>query len=593
MFNTSTESVPIVQIAKSWIRQCSAHAACQLYPGSSFVPTRLIYIGSSNKSVVKLIETLESPRSNQPQYMALSHCWSDEAGAVLTTANHKSMRDRIPVESLSRSFGDAISFTRALGVRYLWIESLCVLQDSPEDWARESVLMMNVFSNAMCTIATSSISHSEDECIPDRFDELSSCTLISSKRKRLQMTSGRPRPFLKDLFGTRGGLMPFTDRAWVFQERLLSHRVIHFYSNAMLFECNTIQASDTNVDGCRYENVPYILLKEETQNSSLLSGQKRSGSIKGKWKRVNVTDAEELDHKVLGNLSRDEVKDHTATRGIRSILDAILLFNAESDLSLKQKLDFNKQWYKLVSLYSGMRLKRQSDKLIAIAGIARLVEKSTSASYKAGLWDNVLPEFGLLWRAMSLARGQSSYCAPSWSWASAGCDVSLLPFIHPGEVDAIFHAHIQRLVSTFKGEAVQSAASHVDGGFMEITGLVTKVYASQIPNMLCFHRGEASEDIDYFPDRYDYIADSLIAPPEPAHGISDLSQVQLTALLVLSSPGQDGILWNADGLILRPKPNLQSPGAFERIGAFRFQGLKSYLQRATTEGWTQQAIRLY
>ena len=87
--------------------------------------------------------------------MTLSHCWGERDGPrppKLTDANLGSMRNHIPAETLPRTFRDAIQLTRSLGVSYLWIDSLCIIQDSLEDCRRESRLMDKVYRYSACNI---------------------------------------------------------------------------------------------------------------------------------------------------------------------------------------------------------------------------------------------------------------------------------------------------------------------------------------------------------------------------------------------------------------------------------------------------------
>src|SRR5436190_9880944 len=90
------------------------------------------------------------------QYIALSHCWGSSPLLSTTTANLMKHLVCIPMDELPRNFQDAVTVTRKLGFRYLWIDSLCIIQDSESDWLQESAHMGAVYANASCTIAASS-----------------------------------------------------------------------------------------------------------------------------------------------------------------------------------------------------------------------------------------------------------------------------------------------------------------------------------------------------------------------------------------------------------------------------------------------------
>jgi hypothetical protein len=253
------------------------HKNCpRLNPNSLFLPTRLVYVGTQQKPTLRLDDRTCYVREPWPwsltEYIALSHCWGGDVAGKLTTKNYASLRESISEspESLPQNFIDAIKITRVMGVRYLWIDSLCVLQDSASDWADESPTMGQVFSGAYCVIAAIASEKSGGGCFRDRprsFDPFS----LHSKRSLIATTASenssggrfrdRPRFFdisllhseerslchistprlsTRTFFGTRVDTAPLTKRAWAFQERLLSRRVVHFCSNVILFECNTV-----------------------------------------------------------------------------------------------------------------------------------------------------------------------------------------------------------------------------------------------------------------------------------------------------------------------------------------------------------------
>jgi hypothetical protein len=86
---------------------------------------------------------------------------------------------------------------------------------------------------------------------------------------------------------------------------------------------------------------------------------------------------------------------------------------------LREQIEFNRRWYELISAYTEGFLTVPTDKLIAIAGVAELVQTRSKSPYIAGLWSSVRPELGLLWRVKGTSgEMQMQHCAPSWSWAS-------------------------------------------------------------------------------------------------------------------------------------------------------------------------------
>jgi hypothetical protein len=144
----------------SCLIQClSRHVQCREDSDKDWLPTRLIDIGPTfSQSNARLIVSARmSPRERRGpvNYVALSHIWGKSQFTKLTTSNFQGLQESISPSDLSQTFQDAIIVARRLGVRYLWIDSLCIVQDSPEDWQTESSMMNVVYKNSLCTIAAS------------------------------------------------------------------------------------------------------------------------------------------------------------------------------------------------------------------------------------------------------------------------------------------------------------------------------------------------------------------------------------------------------------------------------------------------------
>jgi hypothetical protein len=138
----------------NWIAECkSAHPQCR-HGLPNWFPSRLLDTGvSSEPPFVRLIETAEANGSFQ--YAALSHMWGDMSHYPPLRAvksNYDDLKSNISMSKLSKNFTEAVVLTRALGLRYLWIDSLCIIQDDAEDWRREAASMFQVYSSAEVTI---------------------------------------------------------------------------------------------------------------------------------------------------------------------------------------------------------------------------------------------------------------------------------------------------------------------------------------------------------------------------------------------------------------------------------------------------------
>ena len=103
-----------------------------------------------------------------PQYMALSHCWGTLPTLRLTDETYDELCQGCDIGSLPKTFREAIEITTRLGHRYLWIDSPCIFQDSPEDWVRQSATMADVYRNSACTITALRAENSHDSCFSKR-----------------------------------------------------------------------------------------------------------------------------------------------------------------------------------------------------------------------------------------------------------------------------------------------------------------------------------------------------------------------------------------------------------------------------------------
>jgi hypothetical protein len=130
---SSTGSPECINLARRWLSHCQAnHTLCRdLNSAQNPLPNRVIDVGKTGDTSVRL--HVPSAPQYEP-YLTLSHCWGNADIVKLNTRNEAVLQAGIPLQRLPKTFRDAISFTRALRLRYLWIDSLCILQDSPHDW---------------------------------------------------------------------------------------------------------------------------------------------------------------------------------------------------------------------------------------------------------------------------------------------------------------------------------------------------------------------------------------------------------------------------------------------------------------------------
>ena len=230
---------------REWLRVCDEqhrNRDCHLEARTE-LPTRVVDIGvgygtggGENPDLLRLYVPEPGRRGN---YTVLSHCWgrlSDELKRTYCTtrANVGTRCARgFNAGSLPRTFRDAIRVTRELGVRYIWIDSLCSVQDDEGDWARESRRMETAFRNAYCTIAAASAKDSTKGFLGRATATREPYVMVRTSSHGPVYICGFVDDFERDV--ERDSVL--NKRAWVLQERALSRRTIHFTAGQTYWEC--------------------------------------------------------------------------------------------------------------------------------------------------------------------------------------------------------------------------------------------------------------------------------------------------------------------------------------------------------------------
>jgi hypothetical protein len=344
------------------------------------LPTRLINVGAGESDV-----RLETSPEGMERYIALSHAWGSLHLPITTATNLRRHCENIPWTSFSRTFQDAISISQGLGVRYIWIDSLCIIQDSPADWEAEAESMNLYYANAYLTLAAMSAAESSEGLLRPRYnlneDNNPEC-LCEHEIKQRDGPSQHPlyarraikysHKFLLSL-EYKGGhkeLAPLLYRAWVLQERILSSRTLHFSFDEMVWECKTG-------------------LDCECGFAASLSGRALSASPLG----LNIF--KELFNN--GPTSSLQTPDQ-----VRKVTYEKELFSA---------------WYHLVEYYMALSITFPADRLPALRGMKRALEDKLGWTYLEGIWAEDVAS-GLLWGRNWLRSFRRNESAPSWSWAS-------------------------------------------------------------------------------------------------------------------------------------------------------------------------------
>jgi hypothetical protein len=239
---------------RQWFQSCQDnHTECRVTvngppDGDQIMPTRVIDIGSADGSKQPyLLET----NGAFGQYAALSYCWGTSPAFTTRQENYGSRCRGFSHQEMPKTLQDALIVTRELGLRYLWIDALCIIQGDAKDWAIESSKMATVYWNAVITISAASSKDTTFGCLVKRWlPEVEPVCLSSScsgSRATGTMLISLKRGSTEDTLNRS----PLNKRGWTLQERILSRRILQFAEDQMHWEC---QKHNVAEDGTVMEN---------------------------------------------------------------------------------------------------------------------------------------------------------------------------------------------------------------------------------------------------------------------------------------------------------------------------------------------------
>ncbi|KAH8811166.1 heterokaryon incompatibility protein-domain-containing protein [Xylogone sp. PMI_703] len=413
----STDSDEAFQLVQDWLNACTrTHSTCRTLANAE-LPLRLLDVGSWQETAREPFLSTKHP--DLGRYACLSYCWGGPQTTKTTLSTLEAKKSSIPLQELPKTIQDAVIITRRLGIQYLWVDSLCIIQDSPEDWDSQAALMGEIYANAFITIAAAASANCHGGCFAAR-------TLSSDAPFKLNVR-GRDGGIgtvyigndteLVDFGAERGRseISPYSwmdqktaldERGWTLQESLLSTRILKYTPNLMFWTC---RAASLREDGAAYlythsENDEFRHFVEH-----LHSQVKRKSDI--------LTEASAYGS--AGNNSGVGPDSLDVLQRLEELNDQILY-----------------AWYLLVEEYCRRQLTFKSDRLPAMGGVAAKMAAATQDEYIHGIWRSDLVR-GLAWERkspidawndsqptnMSQSGNGTSLSqtrdAPSWSWAAA------------------------------------------------------------------------------------------------------------------------------------------------------------------------------
>ncbi|EUC47717.1 hypothetical protein COCMIDRAFT_24424 [Bipolaris oryzae ATCC 44560] len=174
------------------------------------------------------------------EYATLSHCWGSTKYLTLSKSNLQQLKTQIPSEDLPRTVQDAITVAHDLGFEYIWVGTLCIVQDDLMDWEREAAMMTSVHGNSSPNIAAAGARDGRDGYFFSRPTHWNCKLQLYNGHHALSCSAAPVSLYSRCLSG-----MSLMERGWALQERLLAVLTLHFTTTELFWECNHIIACES------------------------------------------------------------------------------------------------------------------------------------------------------------------------------------------------------------------------------------------------------------------------------------------------------------------------------------------------------------
>ncbi|KAI9686391.1 MAG: hypothetical protein M1822_003736 [Bathelium mastoideum] len=533
-------------IARSWLTDCNnSHLEC-LSGTVAELPTRVVDIQPTdivNSDSVRVVHS----QGQRAEYAALSHCWGGEVSCLLTAKTSKQFQKAIPLPTLSPNFRDAITITRKLGFRYIWIDSLCILQDSGSDWKRESGKMGLVYRNSSVTIsamASPRSTHGILKCNQTSlspqpvtmrlFQDKSNNAIPEVRIERSDLEEENLRVLDQD--------SPLASRGWALQELMLSPRHLFYGSNQIYWRCpKGFKSADGFSCGTKFP-------------------------------------------------------DNTSYSALTTVFHSDIL--RQTVPTLYEPRTVLRDYYNLVQDYSSRRLTLGSDKLPAVSGLAGRLHLLLGGVYLAGLWSCDLKR-GLLWRSeVGSCKHVKTYRAPSWSWAVTDQPITfMIRNLTPSPLDIVILAsHVTLRDNTYAYGEVLSGHIIAEGRTIQLLRSTQVIHPRLPEGYSGLVQFDQQEDGEIFAgpvmvflmktgsefrllsiqtqngDREDWEVD-----------YDSIFPIDYTCIIVLANYPDESSM---EGLVLQ-KVSGEAEEAYERVGQFTLR-----VEPELVENWPKQTVRL-
>ncbi|KAL7932076.1 heterokaryon incompatibility domain-containing protein [Trichoderma chlorosporum] len=370
------ESPEIFVETRGWMNEClTSHHECPAHLPSD-LPTRLVEVSPLGEpESARLCET----SGQKGQYCALSYCWGGDQALKTLVERYGRYLEKLPYDQLPQTIKDAFQVTRSMGLKYIWIDAFCIIQDSNEDKQAEMAKMMGIYQKTQFTISAASATAATEGFLHTDYHDPSIGAFYHPLRvEKETMGSVLISESSSSFASVAAHQQPINTRGWTLQEALLTPRLLIFSNMHMVWKCQ---------DG--YQPDFHATSRDSRERRSWEEGPW------GFWSSLcgySFTPLKEL----------DKLEAPEAPR----VGEA---FNSHGDTY--------STWHFIMSMYMTRQLTEESDRLPAISAIAQAFAAHFKTEYYAGLWGRFLVH-DLMWENWLSNPDATKSGAPSWSWAT-------------------------------------------------------------------------------------------------------------------------------------------------------------------------------
>ncbi|KAG8214241.1 heterokaryon incompatibility protein-domain-containing protein [Butyriboletus roseoflavus] len=373
-----------VQLLRAWLHQCESEHGEACIPSSQFPVERSREMGFQPTFVVDVIQSCLVDTPSHCRYVTLSYVWGTAPVFRHLLENTKDLRKTNSLHSfpIPATIRDAITLVRAIGERYIWVDSLCIIQNDLKMQQAEIVRMGSIYSNALFTIIAAAGDHA-NRGLPGIERESREQVQKSLKFADCELLT------VIDVRRTASGINDtiWAERAWTFQERVLSSRVLVFSDTQAYWSCRAASHSEERA---------LEQIREINWRSFKLPFPQQPATDSLSWKRL-------------------------------------------------QPLEYCNTYYDLLAGYRQRRLSYQTDILNAFDGVSEILGALQDDTFHWGLPESLF-SYAITWSftgpysrndvevpVFDSNGSKEMVSIPSWSWAAwSGADPARPPFLHAG-----------------------------------------------------------------------------------------------------------------------------------------------------------------